>query len=114
MCFAAQQAAEKALKAICVYEQIDFPFTHNIERLRRLVPDRWAIADAAVHLSTLTPWAVAGRYPADAPEATTTEPTRVSIYPTVAPSWRAAHQMPQDVVRTRRHARARANDSKAP
>lgn len=69
VCFAAQQAAEKALKAICVYEQIEFPFTHNVERLRRLIPDTWAISDADVRLAVLTPWAVAGRYPADAPEA---------------------------------------------
>ena len=58
---AAQQAAEKALKGICVYEDGDFPFTYNTEQLRQLLPDRWAIADADLRLITLTPWAVAGR-----------------------------------------------------
>lgn len=70
VCFAAKQAAEKAIKAILVFEQIEFPFIHNIERLKRLVPTRWRISNADIRLAALTPWAVAGRYPADVPEAT--------------------------------------------
>jgi HEPN domain-containing protein len=31
--FHAQQAAEKALKAILILEGVDFPFTHNLQRL---------------------------------------------------------------------------------
>ena len=37
LCFNAQQAAEKALKAICLYKGQDFPKTHSITRLVDLV-----------------------------------------------------------------------------
>ena len=32
----AQQAAEKAIKAILVFEQVEFPFTHELNALRHL------------------------------------------------------------------------------
>lgn len=53
-----------------MYESIEFPRIHNIERLRRLVPDRWEVASSDVQVAALTPRAVACRYPADTPEAT--------------------------------------------
>ena len=40
-CFNAQQAAEKALKAALVLEQIEVPFIHDLLELRGLVPDSW-------------------------------------------------------------------------
>jgi len=33
LCFNAQQAAEKALKAVCLHKEQDFPKTHSITRL---------------------------------------------------------------------------------
>ena len=33
LCFNAQQAAEKALKAVCLHLELDFPKTHSITRL---------------------------------------------------------------------------------
>ena len=35
LCFQAQQAAEKALKAVCLHERLDFPFTHDVRYLLR-------------------------------------------------------------------------------
>ena len=32
----AQQCAEKSLKAYLVFHKVDFPFTHNLARLREL------------------------------------------------------------------------------
>ena len=38
LCYHAQQAAEKALKAVLVFLNIDFPRTHNIRTLLDLLP----------------------------------------------------------------------------
>ena len=40
LCFHAQQAAEKSVKAVLVHEGIEFPPTHNIQRLIALLPER--------------------------------------------------------------------------
>ena len=66
--FHAQQAAEKLLKAVLAHSRIEFPFTHDLERLVELVeassvggpPDSDEVA-------ALTPWAVEFRY-GEAPE----------------------------------------------
>jgi len=64
--FHAQQAAEKSLKALLVVRQVEFPKTHDIERLLELVsladgPLAEALADAA----ELTPFGVEYRYPGE-------------------------------------------------
>lgn len=65
LCFHAQQAAEKALKAVLINEKIDFPFTHSIQSLLDLLPDALC-ADANIHDAVdLTPYAVATRYPGE-------------------------------------------------
>lgn len=38
VCFLAQQGAEKALKAGLIFEQIEFPFRHDLDMLRNLLP----------------------------------------------------------------------------
>ena len=68
-CFLAQQSAEKAIKAILVFLQIDFPFRHDLDEFRDLVPDGWRMKSAHPDLSFLTEWAVEGRYPGDWPDA---------------------------------------------
>jgi HEPN domain-containing protein len=69
-CWLAQQAAEKALKAILVLLQVDFPRTHDLDRLRHLIPGDWQVAMQHPDLADLTEWAVEARYPGDWPEAT--------------------------------------------
>jgi HEPN domain-containing protein len=66
-CFHAQQATEKALKALLVAYGIDFPRSHALERLLSLLPTATAIEFDADAIEELTPWAVAGRYPEDIP-----------------------------------------------
>ena len=39
LCFHAQQAAEKALKAVLVFRSVPFPKTHNIRTLMDLLPE---------------------------------------------------------------------------
>jgi HEPN domain-containing protein len=64
-CFHAQQAAEKSLKALLVATGVDFPHTHQLERLADLLPtDLGGLLDRQA-LIRLSPWAVAGRYPED-------------------------------------------------
>jgi HEPN domain-containing protein len=64
LCFEAQQAAEKALKAVLVSRSLRFPRTHVISELLRLVvAGGTAIPDAVRKAEALTPYAVAARYP---------------------------------------------------
>jgi HEPN domain-containing protein len=60
--FHAQQAAEKCMKAALIVEQIRFPRTHELERLRSLLPAAWELPDQEA-LAGLSRFAVAGRYP---------------------------------------------------
>jgi HEPN domain-containing protein len=56
-CFHAQQAAEKALKAVLLFRHIEFPLVHDLE------PE---VRDAG----SLTPYAVEARYPGHLEEVT--------------------------------------------
>src|SRR4051812_29769796 len=69
-CFHAQQVAEKAIKTIFVFLQVDFPYTHDLNRLRNLIPEGWPIKEKLPNLAGLSLWAVEPRYPGDLPEAT--------------------------------------------
>jgi HEPN domain-containing protein len=62
-CFLAQQAAEKALKAVLVREGTRFPYTHRLQDLRDLVPPSRRVAEVDADLATLTGWSEAARYP---------------------------------------------------
>jgi len=66
----AQQSAEEALKAILVYLQIEYPFSHDLDRLRNLIPDEWSLRTKHADFADLTEWAIESRYPGDWPEAT--------------------------------------------
>lgn len=64
ICFHAQQAVEKALKAALLFYKIDFAFTHDLQELL----DTFETAKISVpaHLldvGILTPYAVETRYP---------------------------------------------------
>lgn len=69
LCFDAQQAAEKAARAVLVFRAIDFPYTHEIAELLALLDeagepisnDLWTAA------AVLTPYAVEARYPSTSP-----------------------------------------------
>jgi HEPN domain-containing protein len=72
--FHAQQAAEKFLKAVLVWHQVEFPKTHDIGRLADLLETVDAGLAARVReASALTPYAVEARYPSDLPEPTLDE-----------------------------------------
>ena len=75
-CWFAQQSAEKALKAVLIFLQIDFPRTHDLNVLRNLVPDSWQLNAAHSDLASLTEWAAEARYPSDMPEITNTDASK--------------------------------------
>lgn len=68
ICFMAQQAGEKALKAVLVFLEINFPKTHDLDRLRELIPQGWQVKEKFPELYELSVWAVESRYPAHAPD----------------------------------------------
>lgn len=71
MCFDAQQAAEKAVKAVLVFHEIEFPRTHELGELlalarqagERIPEDLW-------EASGLSIYATHTRYPGGEPPAT--------------------------------------------
>lgn len=69
-CYLAQQAAEKALKAILVFLEMEVPRTHDLDSVASRIPDEWAVKQTTADLNELSEWAVTPRYPADMPEAT--------------------------------------------
>lgn len=76
-CFHAQQAAEKALKALLVSRGIDFPKSHALDVLADLLDENDLKRLDRSALLELSPWAVAGRYPEDLPEPTADETRRL-------------------------------------
>jgi HEPN domain-containing protein len=72
-CYFAQQAAEKVMKTLFVYRQIDFPFIHDLDALRQLVPAEFAAVHKIESLASLTRRASLSRYPAAQPEPTSAD-----------------------------------------
>jgi HEPN domain-containing protein len=63
LCFDAQQAAEKAIKAVLVHHQIDFPKTHVLTKLLELLAGEGvAVPDDIREANRLNDYAVATRY----------------------------------------------------
>lgn len=64
LCFHAQQSAEKAIKAVLVNSNVEFPYTHNIARLITIVQESGiAWPDKLNDAVELTEYAVQTRYP---------------------------------------------------
>ncbi len=64
LCYDAQQAVEKALKAIFVHRGLSFPYIHDLSRLLRLLEQNGVKVPKYVRQSDeLTRFAVESRYP---------------------------------------------------
>ena len=75
LCYHAQQAAEKAIKAVLLHQRVEFPLTHNLKTLFECVPEGVQPPASVVEAAKLTQYAVSARYPDDA-EPVTTEAER--------------------------------------
>jgi len=64
LCFNAQQAAEKALKALLIARQIEFPYVHDLVKLVELLEGSGQKVPVAVReAARITRYAVVTRYP---------------------------------------------------
>ena len=64
ICFHAQQAAEKAFKALLLYRKVDFPLTHDLEELMDILDKAGILLPSDFqNAGILTPYAVETRYP---------------------------------------------------
>ncbi|MBM4040567.1 MAG: HEPN domain-containing protein [Planctomycetes bacterium] len=79
ICFDAQQAAEKAIKAVVVSKGVDFPKIHDIADLLSLVSESGVpVPPEVAAAAELTDYAVVARYPS-AVEPTTEEDCDAAI-----------------------------------
>ena len=69
LCFDCQQSVEKALKALLISWDIEFPRTHSIGRLLELVNETGVeIPETILKATELTEYAVSARYPSELEE----------------------------------------------
>jgi HEPN domain-containing protein len=88
VCFHAQQAAEKALKAILLSRNIEFPYTHDIKGLLKIAETGGFVLPPAIQQATnLTPYAVETRYPGDWMEITESEVTEALLIAEKTVNW---------------------------
>jgi HEPN domain-containing protein len=66
--YMAQQAAEKALKALILDSDASPARTHDLFALRRVIPAERRAGLDEIDLKPLNEWGVAERYPSDSPE----------------------------------------------
>ena len=64
LCFEAQQAAEKAIKAVLIARGIDFPYVHDLGNLLALLDENGETIPESVDIAmSLTTYATTTRYP---------------------------------------------------
>ena len=64
LCFDAQQAAEKAIKAVMIERGIEFPYVHDLNRLASILErDGNTIPEGVRRSGVLTKYAMMTRYP---------------------------------------------------
>ena len=67
LCFHAQQAAEKSIKAVLAQHEVSFGRSHDLAYLLGLLPPSLSIPVSLVELPVLNKFAVQYRYPGDIP-----------------------------------------------
>lgn len=63
LCFECQQVAEKSLKALLIFHNIDFPKTHSIQKLLDLLSNKYTIDSDLQKTILLSQHSVNSRYP---------------------------------------------------
>jgi HEPN domain-containing protein len=71
LCFDAQQAGEKGIKAVFIHRGLRFPYVHNLKELLQLLNQGGVKVPKYVwRAQDLTPFASEGRYPGRSPPVT--------------------------------------------
>lgn len=74
LCFNAQQAVEKAIKALLIQHNIEFPYVHDLSRLLTVLEKAGQeIPESIKQAERLTRFAVFSRYPGISPPVTQEE-----------------------------------------
>ena len=64
LCFEAQQAAERAIKAVLIARDVEYPYVHDLAHLLSVLEDAGESVPCVVREAVeLTPYAVITRYP---------------------------------------------------
>ena len=87
LCFHAQQAAEKALKAVLCANGVEYPFIHNVQLLIDLLPSGLSAPQNILAAADLTPYAVATRYPGEVEPVTAEERAEAVRAATIVVHW---------------------------
>src|SRR3954453_8669196 len=88
LCFDAQQAAEKAIKAVLIARGVDFPLVHDLARLLTLLGQSGeTIPQAIADASDPTRFAGATRYPGVAEPVTAEEHRRAVAIAKAVVTW---------------------------
>ena len=87
LCFHAQQAAEKALKAVLIFLEIDYPRTHNIRTLLDLLSEGVDVPQEVEEGAALTGYAVESRYPGNSEPVDDAEYRQVICLAEAVVSW---------------------------
>lgn len=67
LCFEAQQASEKAIKAVMISHDISFPYVHDLGLLLSILKEKGvSVTDTVRRAARLTPYAAENRYPGTA------------------------------------------------
>jgi len=77
ICFLCQQTAEKYLKALLIYQDIEVVYTHELDALVDLIPTELNLEAEIAGYEELTDYAVGVRYPGFGNEIDATEAGRV-------------------------------------
>ena len=86
--FHAQQAAEKAIKALLVRYQVEFPFTHSIGALLSVCQsNNIEVPENITNSHALTRYAVASRYPGEAEPTSRSEAYEAAQLATMVVNW---------------------------
>jgi HEPN domain-containing protein len=95
LCFDAQQASEKSLKALLIARRIRFPFTHNLgELIALLQQDGVVIPESVLQAAALTDYAVEARYPGPSEPVRPDQHTRAVALAEAVVQW-VAQQIPE-------------------
>jgi HEPN domain-containing protein len=87
LCFHAQQAVEKSLKAVLAYLNVPVPGTHNIEAIIETLANYVEIPSEIREFDELTLYAVGTRYPGDYEPVSENEYREASAKAEQALSW---------------------------